>query len=160
VKTMRDLSVDDGFGLPEVEGDLGDVEVHGLDVEGVNELAVDGLDVGFDFRSDVDGSPGANGAPEDGSSPADGMTDQDVADFRARWADIQASFIDDPHRACEHADNLVDLVLQRLTERFARERKDLVRAWDRGNEPADTENLRVTIKGYRGLVDRLLTTRL
>ena len=51
-------------------------------------------------------------------------------------------------------------MLKRLTERFARERNDLVRTWDRGSEPTDTEDLRVAIKGYRGLVDRLLTTEL
>ena len=57
-------------------------------------------------------------------------------------------------------DNLVDLVLKRLTGGFARERKDLVRTGDRGSEPTDTEDLRVAIKGYRALVDRLLTTEL
>jgi len=157
---MRDLSVDDGFGLPEVDGDVGDVDVEGLGVDDVSDLAVDGLDVGFDFRGDADRQPEFNGATQRESPLSDGMTEQDVTEFRARWSDIQASFIDDPHRACEHADNLVDVVLKRLTERFARERNDLVRAWDRGNDPTDTEDLRVAIKGYRGLVDRLLTTRL
>ena len=155
---MRDLSMEDGFGLPEVdeEGPAADA-----DEQAVSEMASDGLDVGFDFLSGIDPTaergteaPTANGA----SSEA--FDDEDVAEFRARWADIQASFIDDPHRACEQADNLVDLVLTRLTEGFTKERNGLVRAWDRGNEPIDTETLRVAIKGYRGLIDRLLTTEL
>ena len=93
-------------------------------------------------------------------SSGDAMSVDDVAEFRARWADIQASFIDDPSRACEQADNLVDIVLQRLTERFTRERDGLVRRWDRGHEQTDTEDLRVAMKGYRGLIDRLLTAEL
>lgn len=155
---MRDLSMEDGFGLPEV--DENGPAVH-QDERSVDDLASDGLDVGFDFLSGIDPTvderPGASAA--NGSS-SEAFDDQDVAEFRARWADIQASFIDDPHRACEQADNLVDLVLKRLTEGFTRERNDLVRAWDRGNEPTDTESLRLAIKGYRSLVDRLLTTEI
>jgi hypothetical protein len=161
---MRDLSMDDGFGLPEIEGDLNDMDTGGVNVDDadVSDMAVEGLDVGFDFLQDVDPMADANGAQseEPAADEPDGMTEADVAEFRSRWADIQASFIDDPHRACEQADNLVDLVLKRLTERFARERNDLVRTWDRGSEPTDTEDLRVAIKGYRGLVDRLLETEL
>ncbi len=162
---MRDLSMDDGFGLPEIDGDVSDVDVQGTDVDDVdvNDMAVEGLDVGFDFLENVDPLNEENGVPVESpasSESGEGITEEDVTEFRARWADIQASFIDDPHRACEQADNLVDLVLKRLTERFARERNDLVRTWDRGSEPTDTEDLRVAIKGYRGLVDRLLTTEL
>jgi hypothetical protein len=161
---MRDLSMDDGFGLPEIDGDVNDIEVAGVEVGDVDmsSMAVEGLDVGFDFLENVDPMNDRNGVRpgEVSASDSEGMTEQDVTEFRARWADIQASFIDDPHRACEQADNLVDLVLKRLTERFARERNDLVRTWDRGSEPTDTEDLRVAIKGYRGLVDRLLTTEL
>ena len=165
---MRDLSMDDGFGLPEIDGDVNDdASVVDVDDVDVGDMAVEGLDVGFDFLENVDPMNDANGgrsamgaAATAHSTTDDGMSEEDVAEFRARWADIQASFIDDPHRACEQADNLVDLVLKRLTERFARDRKDLVRAWDRGSEPTDTEDLRVAIKGYRSLIDRLLTTEM
>ncbi|MDX1395862.1 MAG: hypothetical protein R3195_15875 [Gemmatimonadota bacterium] len=164
---MRDLSMDDGFGLPEIEGE-GNDDASGVDVDDVDvsDMAVDGLDVGFDFLENVDhgnasgAKEHAEPAPTTQFSPDDGISEEDVAEFRARWADIQASFIDDPHRACEQADNLVDLVLKRLTERYARERNDLVRTWDRGSEPIDTEDLRVAIKGYRSLIDRLLTAEL
>lgn len=148
---MRDTSQDDGFGLPDMEGSDAGVEV-------------EGLDVGFDFLEDVEaGATGeANGAAAAPLRAAekDGMTSEDVTEFRSRWADVQASFIDDPHRACEQADNLVDLVLTRLTERFAKERKELVLKWDRGHERTETEELRVAMKGYRALIDRLLTAEL
>jgi len=147
---MRDASKDDGFGLPDMEGSDAGVEV-------------EGLDVGFDFLEDVGAEAGeANGAATSRprASRKDGMTSEDVTEFRSRWADVQASFIDDPHRACEQADNLVDLVLTRLTERFAKERKELVLKWDRGHERTETEELRVAMKGYRALIDRLLTAEL
>ncbi|MDH3732255.1 MAG: hypothetical protein OEU54_01930 [Gemmatimonadota bacterium] len=162
---MRDLSMDDGFGLPEIDaGEDVDMRAEQVNDMDVSDVAVEGLDAGFDFLDNVDPMNEVNGAEPDAVQVAEesieGITEEDVAEFRSGWADIQASFIDDPHRACEQADNLVDLVLKRLTERFARERNDLVRAWDRGSEPTDTEDLRVAIKGYRGLVDRLLTTQL
>ena len=139
---MDDGPMDDGFGFP-ADGDAG-------------------LDVDLEFLDDVESmNPGAEPAAEPAhEASGDGLTSNDGAELRARWADIQASFIDDPSRACEQADNLVDLALSRLTERFARERDDLVRRWDRGNEPTDTEDLRIAMKGYRSLIDRVLTTEL
>lgn len=138
---MRDGARDDGFG-----SGVSDVEPEGGEA---------GLDVDLDFLDDVEGmghGP-ATGSARSPTQPGEGMSRDDVAEFRARWADIQASFIDDPSRACEQADNLVDLVLNRL---FTRERDELVRKWDRGNEPTETEDLRVAMKGYRSLIDRLL----
>ena len=139
----RELDPGESGGPPSggLDVDLGFLEdVESMDVEGMSEVST---------REE----------PKAGRSK-DGMTPDDIAEFRARWADVQASFIDDPSRACEQADNLVDLVLTRLTERFARERDDLVRKWDVGHEPTDTEDLRLAMKGYRGLIDRLLTTEL
>lgn len=155
---MRDLSMEDGFGLSEVDEDGPAADA---DEQAVSDMASDGLDVGFDFLSGIDPmTDGGDDAPTANGSGSEAFSDQDVTEFRGRWADIQASFIDDPHRACEQADNLVDLVLTRLTEGFAKERNGLVRAWDRGSEPTDTEKLRQAIKGYRSLIDRLLTTEL
>lgn len=147
---MRDRAKGDGFGLS---------EANDLDM-GAAESA---LDVDLDFLDDVEAMSGGsiNDAIDQApSTDSDAMSTNDVAEFRARWADLQASFIDDPTRACEQADNLVDLVLVRLTERFTRERDELVRQWDKGHEPTDTEDLRMAMKGYRSLVDRLLEAEL
>ncbi|MGH7542149.1 MAG: hypothetical protein ACRELC_14235 [Gemmatimonadota bacterium] len=127
-----------------------------------------GIDVGFDFledpnergRKDPNGRGAGPGTAKGLGGHDDGMSMEDVAEFRARWADVQASFIDDPHRACEGADNLVDLVLKRLMRRFTSERDDLVRMWDRGNETIGTEDLRLAMRGYRSLIDRLLEAEL
>jgi len=147
---MRDRAKRDGFGTPsDSDSDMTATEST--------------LDVDLDFLDDVE-AMGSGSIPDAiDQAPAeevDAMSMNDVAEFRARWADVQASFIDDPTRACEQADNLVDLVLVRLTERFTRERDGLVRQWDRGHEETDTEDLRMAMKGYRSLVDRLLTAEL
>lgn len=147
---MRDRAREDGFGTP----DKGDLDMSGTEST---------LEVDLDFLDDVEAMSGGSIPDAIDQAPApqmDPMSTNDVAEFRARWADLQASFIDDPNRACEQADNLVDLVLVRLTERFTRERDELVRQWDKGHETADTEDLRMAMKGYRSLVDRLLEAEL
>jgi len=76
--------------------------------------------------------------------------------FRGKWTDIQASFVDEPRRAVEQADSLVAEVMQRLAQGFANERKTLEQQWDRGGE-TDTEELRLALRRYRSFFDRLLT---
>jgi len=75
--------------------------------------------------------------------------------FRGRWGDIQASFVDEPRKAVESADELVAEVMQRLAQQFASERQHLEQQWDRGGE-TDTEALRQALRRYRSFFDRLL----
>ena len=83
------------------------------------------------------------------------LPDDIVEDLRPRWADIQASFVDEPRRAVEKADALVADAIRRLAEAFADARADLERDWDRGND-VSTEDLRVAFRRYRTFFDRLL----
>jgi hypothetical protein len=76
--------------------------------------------------------------------------------FRGRWSDIQAGFVDEPRRAVEQADSLVAEVMQRLAQVFADERSGLEQHWDRGGE-TNTEELRLALRRYRSFFDRLLT---
>lgn len=76
--------------------------------------------------------------------------------FRSRWADIQASFVDKPRSAVEQADRLVAEVMQRLAQVFANERRSLEQQWDRG-EQTNTEELRQALQRYRSFFDRLLS---
>jgi hypothetical protein len=161
---MREGASDEAY----FAGEPGDIEPSDNDLSGVD---VDSdIDVGFDFLEDLEPDRGTDigsGSGQTSETPEEtppgvsgGISRDDVTDFRGRWADIQASFIDDPRRACEQADNLVDVVLKRISDYFARGRDDLVRQWDRGNEPTSTEDLRIAMKGYRGLIDRLLEAEL
>ena len=79
----------------------------------------------------------------------------DATQFRERWVDIQASFVDDPRRAVEQADTLVAEVMQRLAQAFADERKTLEQQWDRGGD-TETEELRLALRRYRSFFGRLL----
>lgn len=80
----------------------------------------------------------------------------DSEDFRRRWTDIQASFVDEPKPSVEKADQLVAAVIQKLTQVFADERSKLEQNWSKGGE-ASTEDLRQALRRYRSFFDRLLS---
>ncbi|CAN5547229.1 hypothetical protein BH24ACT26_BH24ACT26_07400 [soil metagenome] len=77
--------------------------------------------------------------------------------FRARWTDIQATFVDEPRRAVESADTLVADLMKRLAQGFAEERSGLEDQWAQGGD-VSTEELRVALQRYRSFFNRLLTT--
>ena len=79
-----------------------------------------------------------------------------LEEFRSRWTTIQTSFVDDPRKAVEQADELVASMMKRLTEVFANDRSNLKREWSEGEE-ASTEDLRVAFHRYRSFFDRLLS---
>jgi hypothetical protein len=80
---------------------------------------------------------------------------EESSDFQRRWDAIQASFVDEPRRAVEEADNLVATAMKRLAEVFASERENLEGQWDRGDQ-VSTEDLRVALRRYRAFFGRLL----
>jgi len=90
--------------------------------------------------------------PRDGDTflPPDRMDE-----FRRRWDDIQAQFVDDPRSSVQKAHGLVSSLVNELNEVFTRERSGLESQWNRGEE-ADTENLRVALQRYRAFFNRLL----
>jgi hypothetical protein len=76
-----------------------------------------------------------------------------VDGFRDRWQQIQLRFIDDPRRAAEQAQVLAGDVCQGLADALTRHRGELDR-WQSA-QLDDTEELRVTVRRYRDLLDRL-----
>lgn len=80
----------------------------------------------------------------------------DIADLRARWAGVQAAFVDNPKECVQKADHLVSDVVEHLTAGFARARSRLEEQWSRGQE-ASTEDLRMALMHYREFFDRLLS---
>jgi hypothetical protein len=101
-------------------------------------------------QSTVAGSQ-ANGRNE---SPL--FAENELRDFRARWDQVQTSFVDEPRHAVEQADTLVATVIKRIAEQFAEERSKLEKQWDRGDD-VSTEELRQGFKRYRAFFDRLLS---
>jgi hypothetical protein len=81
--------------------------------------------------------------------------ENEATNFRNRWTEIQAAFVDEPRRAVEQGDALVADVIKRLATSFADERSKLEGQWGRGDN-VSTEDLRVALQRYRAFFDRLL----
>ena len=79
----------------------------------------------------------------------------DLADLRARWAGVQAAFVDDPKDCVQKADALVSDLVEQLTTEFAQTRSRLEEQWSRGKQ-ASTEDLRLALMHYREFFERLL----
>jgi hypothetical protein len=77
-------------------------------------------------------------------------------DFRNRWRDIQAGFVDEPRSAVEQADQLVAQLMQRLAQSFSEQRTNLEKQWEAA-ERVSTEELRVAFTRYRSFFERLLS---
>jgi hypothetical protein len=109
-------------------------------------------DVANEMKSGTQ-EPTANVAP---FSHAPLFAENETNDFRDRWQDVQASFVDDPRNAVKHADELVASTIHRLAEIFAGEKAKLEATWAQGGE-GDTEALRQALRRYRSFFDRLLS---
>jgi hypothetical protein len=79
----------------------------------------------------------------------------DLAELRARWAGVQAAFVDDPKECVQKADALVSDLVEHLTTGFGQARSRLEEQWSRG-EKASTEDLRLALMHYREFFERLL----
>jgi hypothetical protein len=84
------------------------------------------------------------------------FAENELRDFRARWDQVQTSFVDEPRHAVEQADTLVATVVKHIAEQFAEERSKLEKQGDRGDN-VSTEELRQGFKRYRAFFDRLLS---
>jgi len=82
--------------------------------------------------------------------------DDELHNFRARWDQVQTSFVDEPRQAVEQADSLVANAVKRIAEQFAAERANLENQWAQGDN-VSTEDLRQALRRYRSFFDRLLT---
>jgi hypothetical protein len=93
--------------------------------------------------------PGA--VPEAGDQESSRWTpDWDADEIQRRWHGIQASFVDDPRDAVEKADNLVEEAVSSLTTH----RQELMEHWKNTGQ-GDTEKLRLALRDYRSLLERL-----
>jgi hypothetical protein len=109
-----------------------------------------------DVVRDLEQRKGTTGKPPavDKSTPL--FPENEATNFRNRWTEIQAAFVDEPRRAVEQGDALVADVIKRLATSFADERSKLEGQWGRGDN-VSTEDLRVALQRYRAFFDRLLS---
>ena len=119
---------------------------------GTAELAAAGNSTESLARSDA-GAEAAASTPDAGAAPL--FPENEAGELRRRWDSVQASFVDEPRRAVEQADELVPNAMKRLAETFASERAALESQWDRGDS-VSTEDLRLALQRYRSFFGRLL----
>jgi hypothetical protein len=89
----------------------------------------------------------------DVSAPADMAGDPEQ--LHERWAAIQSTFVDDPHGSVVAAADLVTGAIAALVASVEEQERGLRGEWD--HDDVDTEGLRNALRGYRGLLDRLVT---
>ncbi|MGY0458652.1 hypothetical protein ACW14Y_00145 [Kitasatospora sp. cg17-2] len=80
--------------------------------------------------------------------------------LRAEWHSVQAGFVDDPRRSVQQADALIEKSVALLAEAVTERRHRLrgAEAAPDGTPAASTEDLRLALREYRSLLDRLLGT--
>ena len=97
------------------------------------------------------GAPGTTAT----TTPAGGrllpQDECDKLDLRLRQA--VSGFVDGPRDAVEEADHVVEEIAGRFTEALTRRRRTLRMSWQDGE---DTEQLRLALRDYRNLAERLL----
>lgn len=89
-----------------------------------------------------------------GRLPASAAPQPTAAASRSRWQAVQKGFIDDPLRAVLRGDELLAETMQRVSETFAVERRKLETELNQ-TDTASTESLRVALRRYRSLSERL-----
>lgn len=114
----------------------------------VQDTRVDGTPVEDTPMQD---SPVMSRPSEEGQSLLEaGFTDT----FQQRWREIQTNFVDDPHETVRAADQLADEVVNTLTTALTDRKHSLDERWQAEKE--NTEELRLAMRGYRELLDRLI----
>ena len=80
----------------------------------------------------------------------------DLERYRARWTDVQTSFVDEPQTTVRQADELVADLMQAIATQFSETRGRLESQWS-SDEDVSTEDLRQALMRYRSFFNRLLS---
>ena len=89
------------------------------------------------------------------AEPVVTLMSADVAQgFRDRWRDVQLRFVDDPREAAAEAQTLAEEAVDAMVSALTNHKNELG-SWQSA-QAGDTEQLRVVVRRYRDLLDRLL----
>ncbi|MET8153392.1 hypothetical protein ACIBSW_31515 [Actinoplanes sp. NPDC049668] len=75
----------------------------------------------------------------------------DARSFQERWREVQLHFVDSPKDAAAEATTLIDEAVDKLTAGLKAQRDDLI------DDTEDTERLRLQLRGYRDILNRILS---
>jgi hypothetical protein len=100
-----------------------------------------------DSKAATDSKPGSVTAPD----LATLFAADDAQSFHDRWRDVQLRFVDSPAEATSEAARLVDEAVDKLTSSLKSSKEALT-----GDHGEDTEKLRVELRGYRDILNRIL----
>jgi len=84
------------------------------------------------------------------------ISKRETEEMRERWKGVQASFVDEPRKAVQDADQLVKSAIQQIEEVFRNQRSQMEQQWS-GGKDVSTEDLRLSLQRYRTFFDRLLS---
>ncbi|WP_324789435.1 hypothetical protein [Streptomyces sp. H51] len=105
---------------------------------------------------------GAGGRGEQGRASSRLLSAEECDTFSGRLQHAVAGFVDAPHDAVEEADRVLEEIAGRFAEAVTRRRRTLRASWQRqdgragGSAAGDTEQLRLALRDYRALAERLL----
>ncbi|MFE4581283.1 hypothetical protein ACWHLZ_07695 [Streptomyces chartreusis] len=84
------------------------------------------------------------------------VPDDESDKFELRLQHAVSGFVDGPRAAVEEADQVVEAIVARFAETVRERRRTLRTSWQDTEEKADTERLRLALRDYRELAERLL----
>ena len=130
-------------------------QVAAVPVTAAEDTATDRNATDENAASDVDAAPDVAAIPAEtvsatAATPAPDRLFTDGDSFADRFREIQLRFVDDPKQATAEAATLVGEAVDTLTSTLKGQQDRLTSGSD------DTEQLRVELRGYRDLMNRLL----
>lgn len=150
------------------EGGLGDDTAAGRDrTSGLGRETERGRDTGSDtvggVGTGVGGTAGRDGHDGHAGGEARLLPHDECDKLSTRLQHAVAGFVDEPRSAVEEADHVLEEVAARFADAVKQRRRTLRNSWqtgDGGQDKAmgsgDTEQLRLALRDYRELTERLL----
>jgi hypothetical protein len=145
------------------EGGFGADSVPGRDkASGLGRETGRGRDAGSDTVGGVGTGVGGTSSPE--SHEARLLPHEECDKLSTRLQHAVAGFVDEPRSAVEEADHVLEEVAARFTDAVTQRRRTLRNSWQTGDGgrddkaagAGDTEQLRLALRDYRELAERLL----
>ncbi|MFG2805836.1 hypothetical protein [Streptomyces massasporeus] len=147
--------------------DLPGADRHGSDLPGTDRHGSDGIGRHDTDRLGAEAPRGDHGTGPDKVGSAKNrahlLAHDDSDKLGSQLQHAVAGFVDGPRAAVEEADHVLEEIAARFTEAVTQRRRTLRHSWQsveggegRSVSSADTEQLRLALKDYRELAERLL----